>query len=44
VGDIGNLWLEAEARAECEGKRADGIVSAVDRFNAAWEAWLHGRR
>lgn len=43
VGVALTLWVNAEGRAECEGARADGLVAVVDRFNAAWDAWLRGR-
>lgn len=35
VGDALTLWVEAEARAECERARGEGLVTAVEAFNAA---------
>lgn len=35
VGESLAQWVEAEARAECEGGRADRLVDVIDRFNAA---------
>lgn len=39
-----NLLVAAEARAECQGDRADSLVSIGDAFNAAWRQYVNGRR
>jgi hypothetical protein len=43
VGEALAQWQEAEARATCQGARADGLIDVIDAHNAAWEAWLARR-
>lgn len=44
VGGLLDLWVKAEARAECDRARAEAIVGLIDRANAEWEQAFAGRR
>lgn len=44
VGALGELWVGAEARAECEAQRADAVVGAAQAFNRAWAAYWSGNQ
>jgi hypothetical protein len=43
VGEALAQWEEAEARAVCEARRAEGLVTVIETHNMAWEDWLADR-